>query len=58
MAFYLSKLESSSHKDYFMPSLVELSAAVLDEKILKFHQCFFDKLSLSLLGKWHDPLYE
>ena len=41
-----------------MPSLVELSAAVLDEKILKFHQCFFDKLSLSLLGKWHDPLYE
>ena len=41
-----------------MPSLVEISATVLEEKILKFHQCIFHKLSLSLCGKWHDPLYK
>ena len=38
---HLNKLESSSPKDAFVPSLVEIGPVVFEKKIFKLRQCIF-----------------
>ena len=40
-ALHLSKLESPSPQNAFVPSLVEIVPLVLEEKILKIRQCMY-----------------
>jgi hypothetical protein len=59
LALYLNKLESSSPKDEFVPSLNEFGLLVLEKKIFfKNFQCIFTLSLLSPLGEGLSPLFE
>ena len=51
MALQYEYLKSSSPKDAFLPSLVEIGSLVLEKKISKIRQCIFTISYLSSLGK-------
>ena len=51
VALQYEYLKSSSPKDAFLPSLVEIGSLVLEKKISKIRQCIFTISYLSSLGK-------